>query len=59
MSDSAGYFAATVFRPDGPRDRLATDLETRDRSANTARTSNDSLVIDDFEATNSLPNRLG
>jgi hypothetical protein len=59
MSDSAGYFAATVVRPDGPRDRLATDLETRDRSANTALTSNDSLVIDVFRMANWRPNRVG
>ena len=61
ISDSADCYAATAARPDGltPRDKLVADTETSHRSACSAQTDNHSLVIDDFEATNSRPNRLG
>ena len=61
MSDSAGCYAATVARPDGlgPRDKLIAEFEPSHRSVNSAQTSNRSLVISEFEATNSVSNGLG
>jgi len=61
MSDSADCYAVTAARPDGlaPRDRLVAEFESRDRSANSAETNDQSLVIGELEATNSRQNRLG
>jgi hypothetical protein len=61
MSDLAGCYAAIAARPDGqaPRATLIADTEPRYRSANSAQTVNDSLVIGVIELANSRPNRLG
>ena len=61
MSVSAGCFAAIAARPDGqgPRDKLAIDVEPSHRSANSAETGNSSLVIDHPELANSERNDLG
>ena len=61
MSDLAVCYAATVARPDGlgPRDKLVADFDPRHRSADWAEHVIGSLVIGEFEATNSRPNGLG
>ena len=61
MVADARLGAATVDRPDSLVlvDKLVADIESRDQSANSAETSNDSSVIAELEATNSRPNRLG
>ncbi len=61
MSDSAGCYAAIAARPDGlgPRDKLIAATETQDRSANTAQTTGQSLVINESELANSTQYRLG
>jgi hypothetical protein len=61
MSGLAGCCAAIAVRPDGlgPRDRLVAELESRDRSANSAETNDQPLAIVELEATNSPRNTLG
>ena len=61
MSDLAGCFAANAVRPDGlvPRNRLVAEFDPSDRSANSAETASNSLVIGEPEATNSRPKGLG
>jgi hypothetical protein len=60
MSGSADCCAATAARPDGlvPRDKLAAEFEPSHHSVYSAETDDQSLVINDFEVTNSHPNRL-
>ena len=61
MSDLADCFEAIAVRPDGLVlvDRMVADYEPGHRSVNSAEVSNRSLVIDDFELTNSTRNTLG
>lgn len=61
LSGSAGCYAAPVARPDGlgPRDRLVADIEPSYRSANSAETVSNSLIIDKSELANSAKNGLG
>jgi hypothetical protein len=61
MSDSADCYAVIAVRPDGliPRGKPVANLESGHRFAYSAETVNDSLVIDELELTNSMPNRLG
>ena len=61
ISDSAGCYAATVVRPDClvPRGKLVADSETRHQSAYSAQTTGQSLVINEPELANLVPNGLG
>jgi hypothetical protein len=61
MSDLADCYAATAVLPDGlaPRDRLVAEFESRGRSANSAETNDQSLVLGELEATNSPQDGLG
>jgi hypothetical protein len=61
MGDLAVCYAATVVRPDGlgPLDKLVADFESRHRSANSAETHDQPLVIGVFRMANSRQNRVG